>query len=56
MKLPPVRFPPTLTLAQTLTQIQGVGFVGGGGGEQSSVGQFSDHDGNFTWGNFPVTI
>ena len=52
--------PATLTLAQTLTQIQGTGLVGGVG-EQSSVeqfqgGQFSDHDGNFTGGNFPVTI
>ena len=28
-KLPPIRLPPTLTLVQTLAQIQG-GFVGGG--------------------------
>ena len=49
--------PLTLTFVQTLTQIQGAGFVGG----ESSVGQFhggqySDHGGNFTEGNFPVKI
>ena len=50
----------TLTLAQTLTQITGVGFVGGGG--QSSIEhfqggrQFSNHDDNFMGRNFPVTI
>ena len=59
-KSPSVRSPPpspTLTLVQTLTQIQGAGFAG----EQSSVrqfhgGQFSDHGGDFTEGNFPVKI
>ena len=47
--------PATLTLAQTLTQIQATGRVGEGGGESSveqfQGGQFSDHDGNFTGGN-----
>ena len=56
-KLSPVRFPLTLTLAQTLTQIQGVGFVGRKSSvRQFEVGQLSDHDSNFTGGNFPVTI
>ena len=49
--------PPT----QTLTQSRG--FAGGSlplgnfmeGGE-GGVGEFSDHDGNFTGGNFPFTI
>ena len=56
-KLLPVRFPLTLTLAQTLTQIQGVGFVAGQSSvRQFQVGQLSDNGSNFTGGNFPVTI